>query len=257
MAKAPPSFDFYPNDFLGGTSHLTADEVGAYLRLLCHQWANGCVPNDADRLMAICGVTENTTWERIWDHIRDKFDEVKTSRLSENNLEVFGTCRNGSVFVNLRMSLDRKKKIESWRKRIAGGKLGGRPKAKTSRFPKNNLEVSRVRAPVSCFSSSSLNSSSKKRNQKKPLDAEPELERLPESLRQIVREWIQFKADQFSDRYTEIGFKRFVSHMLKRLEGLGESEIIHRIETAMRKPWRDWDYESGGTKKSQKAWFDD
>jgi uncharacterized protein YdaU (DUF1376 family) len=33
----PPAFQFYADDFLGGTIDLTTEEVGAYIRLLCFQ----------------------------------------------------------------------------------------------------------------------------------------------------------------------------------------------------------------------------
>lgn len=39
----PPAFQFYPDDFLGGTSAMTNEECGAYIRLLCVQWSRGFV----------------------------------------------------------------------------------------------------------------------------------------------------------------------------------------------------------------------
>lgn len=41
MAK-PPFFPFYPNDWLSSTAvaQMTLEEQGAYLNLLCHQWAD-------------------------------------------------------------------------------------------------------------------------------------------------------------------------------------------------------------------------
>lgn len=40
MAKAP-AFQFYPSDFLTGTANFRPEERGAYITLLCIQWANG------------------------------------------------------------------------------------------------------------------------------------------------------------------------------------------------------------------------
>ncbi|MDB6117403.1 MAG: hypothetical protein JWO08_1184 [Verrucomicrobiaceae bacterium] len=54
--RTAPSFQFYPSDFLGGTIHMSAEEVGAYIRFLCHQWHQGGLPNDPAKLERIAGV---------------------------------------------------------------------------------------------------------------------------------------------------------------------------------------------------------
>ena len=50
-----PAFQFYPDDFLGGTMILSQDEVGAYIRLLCHQWSRGSLPVDPAKLRRLAG----------------------------------------------------------------------------------------------------------------------------------------------------------------------------------------------------------
>jgi uncharacterized protein YdaU (DUF1376 family) len=45
VVKAP-AFQFYADDFLSGTITMTDAEVGLYIRLLCHQWNSGGLPND-------------------------------------------------------------------------------------------------------------------------------------------------------------------------------------------------------------------
>ena len=47
--RKAPAFQFYADDFLAGTSDMSAEEVGGYIRLLCHQWTKGSIPNDPDR----------------------------------------------------------------------------------------------------------------------------------------------------------------------------------------------------------------
>lgn len=42
----PPAFQFYAADFLVGTVAMTNEEVGIYIRLLCHQWDRGFVAKD-------------------------------------------------------------------------------------------------------------------------------------------------------------------------------------------------------------------
>jgi len=52
----PPAFQFYADDFLAGTAEMTAEEVGAYIRLLCHQWTKGGIPNDESRVARMAGL---------------------------------------------------------------------------------------------------------------------------------------------------------------------------------------------------------
>jgi uncharacterized protein YdaU (DUF1376 family) len=60
MARTkPPSFDFFPDDFIAGTYHLPAEAVGIYVRLLCYQWNNGSIPSDESELARIAGVDAN------------------------------------------------------------------------------------------------------------------------------------------------------------------------------------------------------
>jgi uncharacterized protein YdaU (DUF1376 family) len=57
MARTkPPSFDFFPDDFIAGTYHLPAEAVGIYVRLLCYQWNNGSIPSDENDLARVAGV---------------------------------------------------------------------------------------------------------------------------------------------------------------------------------------------------------
>lgn len=51
----PPAFQFYPSDFLASTSEMSAEEVGVHIRLLCHQWIRGGLPDDDARLLAMAG----------------------------------------------------------------------------------------------------------------------------------------------------------------------------------------------------------
>jgi uncharacterized protein YdaU (DUF1376 family) len=48
-----PAFQFYVQDFLTGTMHLSAEEIGAYILLLCHQWDKGALPDSDKDLLRI------------------------------------------------------------------------------------------------------------------------------------------------------------------------------------------------------------
>ena len=50
-----PAFQFYPDDFIGGTVDLSAEDVGAYIRLLCYQWGRGTIPETKAAIDRIAG----------------------------------------------------------------------------------------------------------------------------------------------------------------------------------------------------------
>jgi uncharacterized protein YdaU (DUF1376 family) len=48
-----PFIPLYYGDFIGGTMSFGADEVGAYLLLICYQWQNGHIENDPQSIERI------------------------------------------------------------------------------------------------------------------------------------------------------------------------------------------------------------
>jgi len=50
-----PAFQFYVDDFIGGTVDLTVEDVGAYIRLLCYQWSRGAIPETAEKIERVAG----------------------------------------------------------------------------------------------------------------------------------------------------------------------------------------------------------
>ena len=64
-----PAFPFYVQDFIYGTRLMTAEEVGGYIRLLCHQWDKGHLPDDDEVLKRIAGIKKTKTLKMI----REKF----------------------------------------------------------------------------------------------------------------------------------------------------------------------------------------
>lgn len=69
---APPAFQFYARSYLEGCAHMTLAEQGAYMRLLCHQWERGTLPDAPDQLARLLGLTRRA-FDRIWVGIADKF----------------------------------------------------------------------------------------------------------------------------------------------------------------------------------------
>ena len=67
-----PFIKFFPGDFLGGTSGLTAAERGAYITILCLIWENdGPVTIDEARLARRCGMPK-ATFKRVFEALVDE-----------------------------------------------------------------------------------------------------------------------------------------------------------------------------------------
>lgn len=46
---------FYADDFLAGTLEMSQEEVGQYIRLLCHQWNRGSIPVETEKQQRLTG----------------------------------------------------------------------------------------------------------------------------------------------------------------------------------------------------------
>jgi len=89
MKNNTPAFQFYPQDFLVGTAMLSAEETGAYIRLLCYQWTNDGLPNDKVILARIAGCDGNAVGS-IWD----KFGICHDGKLRNARLESIRVKQN-------------------------------------------------------------------------------------------------------------------------------------------------------------------
>lgn len=83
-------FPMEPLKFISSTNEMTLEEVGAYIRLLCHQWDNGGISLDANRHPI--GMAPNYAKD-IWPSIKNKFIERDGKYINER-LEV---CRKEAV----------------------------------------------------------------------------------------------------------------------------------------------------------------
>lgn len=100
----PPAFQFYVDDFLGGTVAMTHDERGLYITLLCVQWSQGSISSgDFER---IAGGSFSGSLERV----KAKFSE----------------CKDG-LFRNQRLEFEREKQSAYRLSRSNNGSKGGRP----------------------------------------------------------------------------------------------------------------------------------
>lgn len=98
MASKPPSFNFYPQDFLTGTMTMSNKQVGSYIRLLCLQHQQGHLSEED--MLAICGEFDKKVFAKFKQddngnyynerldfekEKRNKFIESRMSNLSKEN----------------------------------------------------------------------------------------------------------------------------------------------------------------------------
>jgi len=54
--RKAPAFQLYTDDFLSGTLEMSQEEVGQFIRLLCHQWNRGSIPVETEKQQRlVCG----------------------------------------------------------------------------------------------------------------------------------------------------------------------------------------------------------
>lgn len=84
--RADAWFPFYAGDFVRDTGHLSACEVGAYLRLLCASWSTGGLPDDDARLARLAGMTPDE-WARAALMVRPFWTKGDDGLLRQGRLE--------------------------------------------------------------------------------------------------------------------------------------------------------------------------
>lgn len=104
--KPSPAFQLYAQDFLVGTADLTAEETGAYIRLLCYQWVKHGLPKDDRKLMQLSGITD--------------------AYVLGNVLAKFRLCED-EIYRNDRLESVRLKQDEYRSKQSKNGQKGGNP----------------------------------------------------------------------------------------------------------------------------------
>ncbi len=102
-----PKFNFYVNDFEGGTRHMTDAELGCYVRLLLAQFnRGGTLKNDKKFLARFC-----TSLNESWDIVSEKFIEVTSGEIQNIRMEV--ERQKSESFSKSRAENRRKKEEES------------------------------------------------------------------------------------------------------------------------------------------------
>lgn len=149
-----PAFSFYARDFLAGTSTMSLQEVGAYVRLLAYQWDAGSVPAEPDERARVMGCAKAQERE-LWKRIEKKF--VLTD----------------GVYLNERLEEERTKQTDRRRRLSDNGKLGGRPpkangkQNETNSFPKPKANEN-LNESLAIASASAIAEKDEKTQQRQP-----------------------------------------------------------------------------------------
>lgn len=78
--RKAPAFQLYTDDFLSGTLEMSQEEVGQFIRLLCHQWNRGSIPVETEKQQRLAGGCVSVD-------VLAKFDECEDGLLRNSRLE--------------------------------------------------------------------------------------------------------------------------------------------------------------------------
>jgi uncharacterized protein YdaU (DUF1376 family) len=120
----------YPADFEAKTSHLTLEEDGAYNRLLRLCW-----------MTPECSLPDDEAW--LARRMRVSVDDF--ARVVKPLLEEFFETKKGRIY-SPRLSEEWEKVSETYIKRSAAGKKGGRPKAVENKQKEQKVGLSPAKA---------------------------------------------------------------------------------------------------------------
>lgn len=187
--RKAPAFQFYADDFLAGTADMAAEEVGGYIRLLCHQWSKGGIPSDEERSARIAGLIGSPSIRYV--------------------LAKFTLC-DGDTLKNARLEQIRQEQADYKSKQALSGKTGAQKrwdKVKSDGNPNGVAIATPMATPMAngwrSDSSPSPTPTPNKKDTatpKSPWEVSFQVE-LPESLRtdsclQAVKLWLQYKAEK-------------------------------------------------------------
>jgi len=151
MARTkPPSFDFFPDDFIAGTYHLPAEAVGIYVRLLCYQWNNGGIPTEEIELARIAGVDTDA----MRTHMRtimlkfmpDGCGAMKNARLEREREHKLSVIEKSKQAADTRWAKEKaRKEAEALAKLASLGNADGHADAMRTHMP----PTSNVQLPTS------------------------------------------------------------------------------------------------------------
>ena len=113
----------FTEDFVAGTQHLSNEEVGIYIRLLCFNWNKRCsgIPNDSSTQYRIANCFTDNEKKSCDNVLQEFFVLVNDKYQNERQLQEY-------LYISRRMEASKE-----------NGKLGGRPKKPSDNLDKTPL----------------------------------------------------------------------------------------------------------------------
>lgn len=206
-SRRAPAFMLYVDDFLGGTSEMSAEEVGGYIRLLCHQWAKGGLPNDPERLGRMAGLLGSPSL----GYAVSKFTLCEDGQLRHPRLEALRSERD--AFLIKQAESGKKGAERRWKDRQTNGNPNGEPIATPLATPMANGCPERG-SPSPSPSPTKDKATERSCDSTNPWHVAFGLE-LPESLRtsqclQALKDWLAYKTEK-RQGYKKSGLKAALS----------------------------------------------
>lgn len=218
MAKAP-AFQFYPGDFLTGTTLMTNAEVGLFIRLLCLQAEHGCVPDDVERICRVYGEEVRG----LWPVVRSKFNHGST----------------GSTMVNERMVKVLASRDAFRERQVAAGQASAKKRSiqvETKTQPEINPGYNHGSTVVEPIEDRDRVSLTSKKERAKVLKVTPS-EELPFSSIDFTTAWDGFVSMRIGKKkpMTDRARKLIIGDLLK----MGEQDAIRSLNASERAGWTD------------------
>ena len=229
--RKAPAIQYYADDFLAGTSDMSAEEVGGYIRLLCHQWTKGGIPNDPDR----AGRMATLLGSPSLGYVLAKFSPCDDGMLRNERLE---QVRSEQDAYKLRQSSSGRNGAEKrWSKCQNDGNPNGNPNGVAMATPMATPMAKRWPED----SSPSPTPTPKKKDTeapKSPWEVSFGVE-LPESLRtdsclQAVKLWLQYKAEK-REGYKKTGLTAALTKWSREFTA---AEFPSTVENSIASGWK-------------------
>ena len=225
--RKAPAFQFYADDFLAGTADMAAEEVGGYIRLLCHQWSKGGIPSDEERSARIAGLIGSPSIRYV--------------------LAKFTLC-DGDTLKNARLEQIRQEQADYKSKQASSGKTGAQKrwdKAKSDGNPNGVAIATPMATPMANgWRSDSSPSPTPTPNKKDTATPKSQWDvgfgvELPESLRtdsclQAVKVWLQYKAEK-REGYKKTGLTAALTKWSREFTA---AEFPSAVENSIASGWK-------------------
>jgi len=92
-----PSFNFYPESFLGGIRKMTDKEVGIYIKALCYQFIEGAIEDDEYKSFPKKVKDKFVRTDNGWINERLEYEKNRKERYKESRIKNLEGNKNKSL----------------------------------------------------------------------------------------------------------------------------------------------------------------